>query len=170
MMMVVMPWIAQAMGLSQAVAGAWFGGNIDTTAAVVGAGTMFGPDAQAVAAVVKSGTITLELALSGVPLVATYVAEPRQYAHYQAAGAPRFNVPENQRLLDVPAAGYTDFAWTSSPEVDLLSPSQTGLLFLHRKAPIGREELSQLLDSFPDIDPADFTQMSAERLKRALRL
>ncbi len=52
-MMVVMPWIAQAIGLPSAVAGAWFGGNIDTTAAVIGAGTMFGPDAQAVAAVVK---------------------------------------------------------------------------------------------------------------------
>jgi len=52
-MMVLMPWIAQAIGLSPTVAGAWFGGNIDTTAAVVGAGTMFGPEALAVAAVVK---------------------------------------------------------------------------------------------------------------------
>ena len=52
-MMVLMPWVAQGLGLSPDVAGAWFGGNIDTTAAVVGAGTMFGPDAQAVAAVVK---------------------------------------------------------------------------------------------------------------------
>lgn len=41
------------MGLSPQVAGAWFGGNIDTTAAVVGAGTMFGPEAQQVASVVK---------------------------------------------------------------------------------------------------------------------
>ncbi|MDX9956007.1 MAG: putative sulfate exporter family transporter [Anaerolineae bacterium] len=52
-MMVLMPWIAQGLGLPPSVAGGWFGGNIDTTAAVVGAGTMFGPDAQAVAAVVK---------------------------------------------------------------------------------------------------------------------
>ncbi len=52
-MMVLMPWIAQAIGLPPTVAGAWFGGNIDTTAAVVGAGTMFGSEAQAVAAVVK---------------------------------------------------------------------------------------------------------------------
>lgn len=36
--------------------------------------------------------------------------------------------------------------------------------------PIGREELSQLLDSFPDVDPTDFTQMSAERLRLALGL
>lgn len=52
-LMVVMPWLASGMGLSETVAGAWFGGNIDTTAAVVGAGTIYGPEAQSVAAVVK---------------------------------------------------------------------------------------------------------------------
>jgi uncharacterized integral membrane protein (TIGR00698 family) len=52
-LMVLMPWLAGALGLPPIVAGAWFGGNIDTTAAVVGAGTIYGPDAQAVAAVVK---------------------------------------------------------------------------------------------------------------------
>jgi uncharacterized integral membrane protein (TIGR00698 family) len=52
-MMVFMPWIADAVGLPQDVAGAWFGGNIDTTAAVVGAGTIHSEEAQAVATVVK---------------------------------------------------------------------------------------------------------------------
>ena len=52
-LMVLMPILAGALGLSPVVAGAWFGGNIDTTAAVVGAGTMFGPEAQQVASVVK---------------------------------------------------------------------------------------------------------------------
>ncbi|MBZ0277863.1 MAG: YeiH family protein [Anaerolineae bacterium] len=52
-LMVLMPWLANVMGLSPTVAGAWFGGNIDTTAAVVGAGTIYGPEAQQVAAVVK---------------------------------------------------------------------------------------------------------------------
>jgi uncharacterized integral membrane protein (TIGR00698 family) len=52
-MMVLMPWIAQAIGMPADVAGAWFGGNIDTTAAVVGAGTIHGEEAQAVATVVK---------------------------------------------------------------------------------------------------------------------
>ncbi len=37
-LMVIVPFLAGAMGLPQDVAGAWFGGNIDTTAAVVGAG------------------------------------------------------------------------------------------------------------------------------------
>ena len=52
-LMVIMPWLAQVMGLPADVAGAWFGGNIDTTAAVVGAGTIHGESAQAVATVVK---------------------------------------------------------------------------------------------------------------------
>ncbi|MBL8162536.1 MAG: putative sulfate exporter family transporter [Anaerolineae bacterium] len=52
-LMVLMPFLAGAMGLPPQVAGAWFGGNIDTTAAVVGAGTLYGPEAQQVAAVVK---------------------------------------------------------------------------------------------------------------------
>ncbi len=52
-LMVLMPVLADAMGLSPQVAGAWFGGNIDTTAAVVGAGTMHSQQAQEVAAVVK---------------------------------------------------------------------------------------------------------------------
>lgn len=53
-MMVLMPPIAHALSLPPDVAGAWFGGNIDTTAAVVGAGTIFSPRAQEVAAVVKT--------------------------------------------------------------------------------------------------------------------
>jgi uncharacterized membrane protein YadS len=52
-LMVLMPFLASALGLQPDVAGAWFGGNIDTTAAVVGAGTIHGADAQATAAVVK---------------------------------------------------------------------------------------------------------------------
>jgi uncharacterized integral membrane protein (TIGR00698 family) len=52
-LMVLMPLFAQAIGLTPEVAGAWFGGNIDTTAAVVGAGTMYGETAQEVASIVK---------------------------------------------------------------------------------------------------------------------
>jgi uncharacterized membrane protein YadS len=53
-LMVIAPLLAGWMGLSQSVAGAWFGGNIDTTAAVVGAGTIYGPQAQQIATIVKS--------------------------------------------------------------------------------------------------------------------
>ncbi|VVB95414.1 Uncharacterised protein [uncultured archaeon] len=37
-----MPLVAKAIGMNQAWAGAWFGGTIDTTAAVVGAGAFYG--------------------------------------------------------------------------------------------------------------------------------
>jgi uncharacterized membrane protein YadS len=53
-LMVISPLLAGALGLSQTVAGAWFGGNIDTTAAVVGAGTLYGEQAQKIATIVKS--------------------------------------------------------------------------------------------------------------------
>lgn len=53
-MMVLAPLVAGALHLSQPVAGAWFGGNIDTTAAVIGAGTIYGEQAQKIASIVKS--------------------------------------------------------------------------------------------------------------------
>lgn len=49
----IQPWLAHQLGLSQVVAGAWIGGNIDTTAAVTAAGTIVGDDALKVAAIVK---------------------------------------------------------------------------------------------------------------------
>lgn len=52
-LMVLMPLVAGALGMPAAWAGAWFGGNIDTTAAVVGAGTMYGPEAAKIASIVK---------------------------------------------------------------------------------------------------------------------
>ena len=52
-LMVIMPYIAGALHMSPEWAGAWFGGNIDTTAAVVGAGTIYGETAVAVASIVK---------------------------------------------------------------------------------------------------------------------
>ncbi len=48
-----MPLLAKAIGMNQAWAGAWFGGTIDTTAAVVGAGSFYGDEAMKVASVVK---------------------------------------------------------------------------------------------------------------------
>jgi uncharacterized membrane protein YadS len=61
-LMVISPRIAVSLGLPDAVAGAWFGGNIDTTAAVVGAGTIYSEAAQEVATIVK----TTQNALIGV--------------------------------------------------------------------------------------------------------
>ena len=53
LMMVLMPPFALFIGLSPAVAGAWLGGTIDSTGAVVAAGALLGPYAEQVAAVVK---------------------------------------------------------------------------------------------------------------------
>jgi uncharacterized integral membrane protein (TIGR00698 family) len=71
-LMVLMPWFATTIGMSPAWAGAWFGGNIDTTAAVVGAGTLLGEEAAQVASIVKLA----QNALMGVAafLLASYWA------------------------------------------------------------------------------------------------
>lgn len=52
-LMVIAPLLAGLMGLPEPIAGAWFGGNVDTTAAVVGAGTIYGKTAQQIASIVK---------------------------------------------------------------------------------------------------------------------
>lgn len=52
-MMVGMPALSRALGLDSWVAGAWIGGTVDSTGAVVAAGAMLGDDAEQVAAVVK---------------------------------------------------------------------------------------------------------------------
>ncbi len=62
----LLPWLAGVFGLSDAVAGAWIGGNIDTTAAVTAAGTLAGEDALKIATIVK----VTQNALIGVVAVA----------------------------------------------------------------------------------------------------
>ncbi|BDG60065.1 YeiH family protein [Caldinitratiruptor microaerophilus] len=52
-LMVLQPLAARLLALPDAVAGAWIGGNIDTTAAVLAAGALYGERAMRVAAVVK---------------------------------------------------------------------------------------------------------------------
>ncbi|MGI6225361.1 MAG: YeiH family protein [Peptococcales bacterium] len=52
-MMVVMPMIIKAMGLHPVLGGAWIGGTVDSTGAVVAAGEILGPVARDVAATIK---------------------------------------------------------------------------------------------------------------------
>ena len=52
-MLIFQPLIAKWVGMAPAVAGAWIGGTIDTTGAVVAAGAIAGPQAMEVAVVVK---------------------------------------------------------------------------------------------------------------------
>ncbi len=62
----LLPAAANGLGLSQPVAGAWIGGNIDTTAAVSAAGALAGEQALQLATIVK----TTQNALLGVVAVA----------------------------------------------------------------------------------------------------
>ena len=52
-MMVVMPWVAKAIGMPDVVAGAWLGGTLDTSAAVVAGGELISDAARDAAVVVK---------------------------------------------------------------------------------------------------------------------
>ncbi len=52
-MMVVMPAVAQGLGMSNILAGAWMGGTIDSTGAVAAAGGVLGDDALKVATTIK---------------------------------------------------------------------------------------------------------------------
>lgn len=53
-MMYIMPYLANWMGLSQEVAGAWLGGTIDTTGAVVASGKFLGETAEQYSVIIKS--------------------------------------------------------------------------------------------------------------------
>ena len=72
-MMIVMPYIAKYIGLSQEVTGAWLGGTIDTTGAVVAAGTLVGENALKISTIVKfSQNVLLGLAAFAISLYWTY--------------------------------------------------------------------------------------------------
>ncbi|MDD2911381.1 MAG: putative sulfate exporter family transporter [Petrimonas sp.] len=53
-MMYILPFFAKWMGLSAQVAGAWLGGTIDTTAAVVASGKFIGDTAEQYSVIIKS--------------------------------------------------------------------------------------------------------------------
>ncbi|MBN1588389.1 MAG: putative sulfate exporter family transporter [Pirellulales bacterium] len=53
LMMIAMPPAIKAVGMGEQVGGAWMGGTIDATGAVVAAGALLGDNAEIVAAVVK---------------------------------------------------------------------------------------------------------------------
>lgn len=52
-MMIAMPAVARLMGLGEFIGGAWIGGTVDSTGAVVASGALLGPVAEQVASVVK---------------------------------------------------------------------------------------------------------------------
>jgi uncharacterized membrane protein YadS len=52
-MILFMPFIARMLGLSEAVTGAWLGGSIDTTGAVIASGSLVGEEALKISTIVK---------------------------------------------------------------------------------------------------------------------
>lgn len=72
-MMIFMPYMAEWMGLSQAVTGAWLGGSIDTTGAVVASGSLVGEEALKISTIVKfSQNVLLGLAAFAISIYWTY--------------------------------------------------------------------------------------------------
>jgi uncharacterized integral membrane protein (TIGR00698 family) len=72
-MMIFMPYLATYLGLSQEVTGAWLGGSIDTTGAVVASGSLVGETALKVSTIVKfSQNVLLGLAAFGISVYWTY--------------------------------------------------------------------------------------------------
>jgi len=72
-MMLLMPYAAQAMGLTPEVTGAWLGGTIDTTGAVVASGSLAGEAALKISTIVKfSQNVLLGLAAFAISVYWTY--------------------------------------------------------------------------------------------------
>jgi uncharacterized integral membrane protein (TIGR00698 family) len=76
-MMIIMPYIAQYFNFPQEVTGAWLGGSIDTTGAVVASGTLVGETALQVSTIVKfSQNVLLGVAAFAISVYWTYTKNP----------------------------------------------------------------------------------------------
>lgn len=72
-MMLLMPYAAKLIGLSQEVTGAWLGGSIDTSGAVVASGSLVGETALKVSTIVKfSQNVLLGIAAFAISVYWTY--------------------------------------------------------------------------------------------------
>jgi uncharacterized membrane protein YadS len=72
-MMIFMPYIAKVFNFPEAVTGAWLGGSIDTTGAVVASGTLVGDTALKISTIVKfSQNVLLGLAAFVISIYWTY--------------------------------------------------------------------------------------------------
>lgn len=76
-MMIFMPVIAAYLGLSEEVTGAWLGGSIDTSGAVVASGSLVGETALKISTIVKfSQNVLLGLAAFAISVYWTYTKHP----------------------------------------------------------------------------------------------
>jgi len=76
-MMIFMPYIANYFNFPQEVTGAWLGGSIDTTGAVVASGTLVGEEALKISTIVKfSQNVLLGIAAFAISVYWTYTQHP----------------------------------------------------------------------------------------------
>lgn len=72
-MIIFLPFIAKALNLSEEVTGAWLGGTIDTTGAVIASGSMVGETALKISTIVKfSQNVLLGFAAFAISIYWTY--------------------------------------------------------------------------------------------------
>ncbi|OOG73749.1 YeiH family protein [Algoriphagus sp. A40] len=82
-MMLLMPLAAEWMGLSEEVTGAWLGGSIDTSGAVVASGSLVGEKALQISTIVKfSQNVLLGVAAFAISVYWTYTQTP-EGQHYE---------------------------------------------------------------------------------------
>src|SRR5690606_13818721 len=72
-MMIIMPYIAKYFNFTEEVTGAWLGGSIDTSGAVVASGTLVGETALRISTIVKfSQNVLLGIAAFAISIYWTY--------------------------------------------------------------------------------------------------
>jgi len=117
----LLPWLADVLGLTPAVAGAWIGGNIDTTAAVAAAGTIAGEDALAIAAIVKS-TQNVLIGVVAVALTAWFAFRVERRPDAVAPGASEIWRRFPKFVLGFLAASVIATVYTSNVGTDAAKP------------------------------------------------
>jgi uncharacterized integral membrane protein (TIGR00698 family) len=122
-MMILMPYAANYFGLSQEVTGAWLGGTIDTTGAVVAAGTLVGEKALQISTIVKfSQNVLLGLAAFAISIYWSYAQKKPDGVQTASIGLLWERFPKF--VLGFLAASVL-FSFLLSPEI--IAPAKEGL-------------------------------------------
>lgn len=126
--------------------------------------------AAAIAAFAVSGTISLELALSGIPMVVTYVGDQRQARHFARAGNPPIALPSivmGDRLVP-------ELLFTGAVDVASVAPTLGELL---DQPPLRAHQVASflrmrqlMLSGTPDAPRSDPAQRILAHLAQTARL
>ncbi|WP_080904245.1 YeiH family protein [Parabacteroides sp. Marseille-P3160] len=86
-MIIIMPILAKLIGLNETIAGAWIGGTIDTTGAVVATGALYGEEALRISTIVKfSQNVLLGIAAFFIALYWNYSKKEKTDASGERPG------------------------------------------------------------------------------------